>query len=63
MDYLMDEESDNLTPIQIEDKNLMEKVRLIDKLDPEERNAIVKIIDSLLTKKKVIDLVAKEIRT
>jgi transcriptional regulator with XRE-family HTH domain len=59
-DYLLNDEVDEITPVKVEDKSLLEKVKLIDTLDPEEKGALLKIIDALLTKKKVIDLVMKE---
>ena len=59
-DYLLNDDVDELAPVKIEDKNLMEKVRLIDSLELEEKNALMKIIDALLTKKKFVDLVMKE---
>jgi transcriptional regulator with XRE-family HTH domain len=63
-DYLLNEdEGDYLAPVKVEDKTLAEKIRLIETLEPEERNALIKIIDALLTKKKVVDLVVKETQT
>ena len=59
-DYLLNEEVDDFTPVRVQDKTLVEKVKLIDTLDTEEKNALLKIIDALLTKKKVVDLVMKE---
>lgn len=59
-DYLLDEDIDDMTPVKIEDKTLVEKIKLIETLDDEEKNAVMKIIDALLTKKKVVDLVVKE---
>ena len=59
-DYLLNDEADEITPVKVEDKSLLEKVKLSDTLDPDEKGALIKIIDALLTKKKVIDLVMKE---
>lgn len=59
-DYLLNDEVDDFTPVRVEDKTLVEKVKLIDTLNTEEKNALLKIIDALLTKKKVVDLVMKE---
>ena len=59
-DYLLNDEVDDFTPVRVQDKTLVEKVKLIDTLDTEEKNALLKIIDALLTKKKVVDLVMKE---
>jgi len=60
-DYLLnEEEGDFLTPVKVEDKSLIERVKLINSLDSEERSALMKIIDALLTKKKMVDLALQE---
>jgi len=59
-DYLLNDEVDDFTPVKIQDKTLIERVKLIETLETEEKNALLKIIDALLTKKKVVDLVMKE---
>ena len=41
--------------VTIEDKSLMEKVKLIEQLDEEEKNMVFKMIDTFLTKKKFKD--------
>ena len=41
--------------ITIEDKSLMEQVKLIAELEPEEKNMVFKMIDTFLTKKKFKD--------
>ena len=38
------------------DKSIVEKLRLLDQLDEEEKNALIKIINSMLTKKRMKDL-------
>jgi hypothetical protein len=60
-DYLLnEEEGDFLTPVELEDKSLVERVKLIDSLDSEERSALMKIIDAPLTKNKMVDLALQE---
>lgn len=62
-DYLLNEEDgDFFAAVKVEDKSLVERIRLIDSLDPEERGALLKIINALLIKKKVVDLVIQEAR-
>jgi len=39
---------------------LMERVKLIDSLDEEDKTALIRVIDSMLTKKKILNLVTKE---
>ena len=39
---------------------MMERVKLIDSLDEEDKTALIRVIDSMLTKKKILNLVTKE---
>lgn len=41
--------------VTIQDKNLVDQVKLIAELDPEEKNMVFKMIDTFLTKKKFKD--------
>jgi len=47
--------------VNIEDKSLMEQVKLIAELEPEEKNVVFKMIDTFLTKKKFKDFFNKNI--
>ncbi|WMJ75313.1 helix-turn-helix transcriptional regulator [Cytophagaceae bacterium ABcell3] len=47
--------------ITVEDKTLMEQVKLIQELEPEEKNMVFKMIDTFLTKKKFKDFFQKNI--
>jgi transcriptional regulator with XRE-family HTH domain len=47
--------------VTIQDKTLLEQVRLIQELEPEEKNIIFKMIDTFLTKKKFKDFFQKNI--
>ena len=38
--------------ITVEDKTLMEQVKMIQELEPEEKNMVFKMVDTFLTKKK-----------
>lgn len=49
------------TEVTIEDKSLLEQVRLIQELEPEEKNMVFKMIDTFLTKKKFKDFFQKNI--
>ena len=49
--------------VTIEDKSLMEQVKLIAELEPEEKNMIFKMIDTFLTKKKFKDFFQKNVAT
>ena len=47
--------------VTVEDKSLIEQVKLIAELEPEEKNMVFKMIDTFLTKKKFKDFFAKNI--
>ncbi len=47
--------------VTIEDKSLMEQVKLISELEPEEKNMVFKMIDTFLTKKKFKDFFQKNV--
>jgi transcriptional regulator with XRE-family HTH domain len=46
------EDSKKLTPVKLEDKTVTEKIQLISQLDEEDKNALYRIIDGMLTKNK-----------
>ena len=46
--------------VRIVDKSLMERVKLIDSFDEEDKTALIRVIDSMLTKKKILNLVTKK---
>jgi len=47
--------------VTIEDKSMMEQVKLIQELDSEEKNMIFKMVDTFLTKKKFKDFFQKNV--
>lgn len=55
MDGLISEE------VNFEDKSAIEKLKLIEELDQDEKNMIFKMIDSFLTKKKFKDFFTKNV--
>ena len=57
-DYLINDGTDDYE-VNIKDKSLAERMRLIEGLGEEERKALVLVIDSMLTKKSVLDLLTK----
>jgi len=56
MDYLMDEEADEMAPVSIQDKSLVERIELLEQLEEGDRQTVINVIDSMLTKKKMLDL-------
>ena len=39
---------------------MLERVKLIDSLDEQDSTALIRVIDSMLTKKKILNLITKE---
>ena len=59
-DQLLNE--DENTTVDIQDKELNEQLSLINQLDEDEKNALIKIINSMLTKKRMKDLLDGKIK-
>jgi len=49
------------TEVTIEDKNLIEQVKLIQELEPEEKSMVFKMVDTFLTQKRFKDFFQKNI--
>ena len=54
---------DGATPqeVTVEDKSVMEQLKMIQQLDPEEKNMVFKMVDTFLTKKKFKDFFQKNV--
>jgi transcriptional regulator with XRE-family HTH domain len=61
IDQLVNFEGDIPQEVTIEDKTLVEQVKLIQELEPEEKNMVFKMVDTFLTQKKFKDFFAKNI--
>ncbi len=61
IDQLLNDEQYIPQEITTEDKSLMEQVKLIAQLEPDEKNMVFKMIDTFLTKKKFKDFFQKNI--
>jgi transcriptional regulator with XRE-family HTH domain len=61
MDELVNFDGAMPNDITVEDKSLMEQVKLIAELEPEEKSMVFKMIDTFLTKKKFKDFFQKNI--
>jgi len=59
-DQLLNEEEG--TTVDIQDKELNEQLAMIHQLDEDEKNALIKIINSMLTKKRMKDLLDGKIK-
>jgi transcriptional regulator with XRE-family HTH domain len=60
VDQLLAGREDGLEEVRLEDKELAERVKLIDTLDEREREALLTVIDSMLTKHRIRSLLEKE---
>jgi transcriptional regulator with XRE-family HTH domain len=60
IDYLVSDTQEDFKEVRIEDKSLLQKVKLIDSLDKEDKTALIRVIDSMLTKKKILHLITQE---
>ena len=56
IDHLVNGKPDE-AEVNIKDKNLIEQVKLIDSLDEDDKKAVTHIIDALLTKKRIRELI------
>jgi transcriptional regulator with XRE-family HTH domain len=61
IDQLVNFEGDIPQEVTIEDKALVEQVKLIQELEPEEKSMVFKMVDTFLTQKKFKDFFAKNI--
>jgi transcriptional regulator with XRE-family HTH domain len=57
------EDAKILSPVKVEDKTANEKVQLISQLDEEDKNAVYRIIDGMLTKNKFQTFFEQNIQT
>jgi DNA-binding XRE family transcriptional regulator len=60
VDAILGEHEDGIQEVRIENKDLVERLRLLESLDEDERQALIKVMDSMLTKKKVIELLTEK---
>ena len=58
-DYLLNDDMDDYE-VKIRDKNLADRIRLVDTLEEDDRKAIIQVVDSMLTKKKMLDLLTNQ---
>lgn len=58
-DYLLNNDNDSFE-VQIKDKTLAERIRLVDTLDQKNREALAQIIDEMLTNQKMRQLLKQQ---
>jgi transcriptional regulator with XRE-family HTH domain len=61
IDQLVNFEGDIPQEVTIEDKTLVEQVKLIQELEPEEKSMVFKMVDTFLTQKKFKDFFQKNV--
>lgn len=63
-DYLLNDKETSLTvttEVEIKNKSLEQRIRLIDSLDEADQQALIRVIDSMLTKERVRELLNSNI--
>jgi transcriptional regulator with XRE-family HTH domain len=63
LDYLVSDKEEEFKEVKIEDKNMVERIKLLNTLEPEDRKAVIRVIDAMLTKKKILRIVSGENQT
>jgi hypothetical protein len=58
--YLLNDDAAQATPVEIKDKTMAEKLKLIDQLSEKDKTTIIHMIETMLTKKKMMDLLQEE---
>jgi transcriptional regulator with XRE-family HTH domain len=53
VDYLLSQGEEGPTEVHVADKSLVERIRLIEQLEPADRDALMRVIDSMLSKEKM----------
>lgn len=59
-DYLLSDTDDEAEEIKIQDQSFINKIKLLDSLDEKERETVVNVIDAMLTKKKMLNLLTEK---
>lgn len=59
VDVLLYEEDHTTPSVTIQNRELTERVRMIDQLEPEDQQAIMRVIDSMLTKHRMQKLLTR----
>jgi transcriptional regulator with XRE-family HTH domain len=59
-DFLLNEDEDD-PDVRVKDKSLAERIRLVDSLEKRERDAIIVLMDSLLTNQKMKELMRQKV--
>lgn len=59
-DYLVSDTDDEAEEIKIQDQSFINKIKLLDSLDEKEKETVINVIDAMLTKKKMLNLLTEK---
>jgi transcriptional regulator with XRE-family HTH domain len=59
LDYLVNSADGSLEEVRIEDQTLANRIKLLNTLDDKEREVVTQVIDALLTKRKMLEVLTK----
>lgn len=59
-DFLLDDNVDEISPVSVKNRPLMERLQMVEKLEDKERETVINVIDAMLTKKKMLDVLMKQ---
>lgn len=59
IDYLVSETTEDFQEVRIADKGVVERVKLIDALDEEDKIAVMRVIDAMLTRQKILKVLTQ----
>ena len=59
-DYLLSDTNEEAKEIKIEDETLANRIKLLNSLDGKDKETIINVIDAILTKKKMFNLLVSE---
>jgi len=59
-DYLLSDTDDEAEEIRIQDQSFVDKIRLLDSLDDKEKETVLNVIDAMLTKRKMLNLLTEK---
>ena len=60
LDTLAGEIDEPFAEITIEDKSLAQRLKLMESLEPEDKQAVIRVIDSMLTKQKILNALEEQ---
>jgi len=58
LDALVRDSEVEIQEVTVENKELAQRIKLLDSLEPEDRQALFRVIDSMLTKQKILKLIS-----